>query len=229
MTEHTTRRPKVVAIVAAYNEGPRLARVMEVLSSYPRFDKVVIVDDGSTDDTWLQAMMQRGRSTDAEARKIIVHTGPNRGKGGAMQLGVELSDPDVIFFCDADIIGLTHDIIDQTLDPVLVGGKEMMVAMRGRSLYAHLPFTIEMAAKLGGERALTRDLWDSVPPRFKKSYMIETALNYTAGRSLGFGFKIMPGLSQVVKEQKRGFLRGIAQRIGMILDVVVAHLMLRLF
>ena len=226
MTERGPTRCKIVAIVAAYNEGPRLAKVIEVLSSYPRFDQVVVVDDGSTDDTFLVAL--RARPPYPAEHNVVIHTSiHNRGKASAMQTGVELSDPDVIFFCDADIVGLTHEMIDQTLDPVLAGGKEMMIAMRDRSLYA-LPFTIDMVAKLGGERAVTRDLWDSVPSRFKSNYMIETALNYTADRSLGFGFKIMPGLSQVVKEQKRGYLLGFLQRVRMIADIVVAHVILRL-
>lgn len=216
--EHT--RSKIVAIVAAYNEGPRIQKVIEVLSSYPRFDKIVIIDDGSTDDTYIKALA-------VKYENMIVHTQPNNGKGSAMELGVQLSDPDIIFFCDADILGLTHEMIDETLAPVLERRVGMMIAMRDRGLYWHLPYTIEMAAKLGGERALTRELWESVPAKFKSHYMIETALNYVADRSSGFDFKIMPGLSQVIKEQKRGFFLGFLQRIKMIYDVVKAHIVLR--
>lgn len=214
---------KVVAIVAAYNEGPRLLKVIEVLSSYPRFNNVVIIDDGSSDDTFLTALHAQQISL---RRHIIVHSSTkNIGKGGAMQLGVEISNPDVIFFCDADILGLTHEMIDETLAPVLAGDIDMMIAMRDRGLYWRLPFTIETAAKLGGERALTRELWETVPAKYKVDYMIETALNY---KSSGFDFKIMPGLSQVVKEQKRGFFRGLLQRIKMIYDVLKAHVILRI-
>lgn len=216
---------KIVAIVAAYNEGPRIAKVIEVLSSYPRFDQIIIVDDGSTDDTFVNALRARGE----HAGRVLVHTCiENEGKGAAMQRGVELTNPDIIFFCDADILGLTHEMIDQTLKPVLHGVTGMMIAMRDRGLYWHLPFAIEMAAKLGGERALTRELWESVPARFKSRFQIETALNYIADRSCGFMFRIMPGLSQVIKEQKRGFFRGLLQRIIMILDIVKAHILLRL-
>jgi len=216
---------KVVAIVAAYNEGPRIRKVMEVLSSYPGFDQIIIVDDGSTDDTYLTAL---GSRPPWPQQKVIVHTGPNKGKGAAMELGVQLSDPDVIFFCDADIVGLTHEIIDQTLEPVLSEQVCMMVAMRDRGLYWHLPFTIEMAAKLGGERAVSREMWESVPAKYKSRFMIETALNYIADRTCGFDFKIMPGLSQVIKEQKQGFFRGLFGRVKMIVDIIIAHIVLRI-
>jgi len=216
---------KVVAIVAAYNEGPRIQRVIEVLSSYPRFDQIIIVDDGSTDDTFITAL--RSRPPYPEPHSIVIHTGPNKGKAAAMQRAVEMSDPDIIFFCDADILGLTHEMIEETLAPVLAGRLGMMIAMRDRGLYWHLPFAIKAAAKLGGERALTRELWESVPAKYKQGYMIETALNYKAEATSGFDFKIMPGLSQVIKEQKRGFFRGLLQRIKMIADVVKAHVLLR--
>lgn len=223
MRRRSTFRPKVVAVVAAYNEGPRIAKVIEVLSSYPRFDEIVIVDDGSADDTFLRAL--RARPT---PHNIIIHTGPNQGKGAAMELGVQLSNPDIIFFCDADIVGLTHHMIRDTLEPVLRGDVGMMIAMRGRPLYSRAPFSIEMVAKLGGERAVTRKLWESVPARFKSRFMIETALNYIADRSCGFDYQIMPHLTQVIKEQKQGFFRGLTGRIKMIADILIAHIILRM-
>lgn len=218
---------RIVAILPAYNEGPRIRKVIEVLSSYPGFDEVYVIDDGSSDDTFLQAMA--ARPAYPAKHSVVIHSSKeNHGKGKAMQYAVEMSNPDVIFFCDADIIGLTHEMIDQTLEPVLAGRLDMMIAMRDRGMYWHLPLAIEAAAKLGGERALTRKLWDSVPARYKSGFMIETALNYAADRTTGFDFKIMPGLSQVIKEQKQGFFRGLVNRGKMIVDIIVAHIAIRL-
>src|SRR5450432_2941514 len=43
------RRPRRIAVVPAYNEEPMVAQVLEEL--YPLVDELVVVDDGSTDNT----------------------------------------------------------------------------------------------------------------------------------------------------------------------------------
>ena len=51
------RLPFISIIVPAYNEGPMIAQVLESLQRvrYPRFE-VVVVDDGSSDQTFLRAL-----------------------------------------------------------------------------------------------------------------------------------------------------------------------------
>ena len=74
---------------------------------------------------------------------------------------------------------------------------------------------------LGGERALTKDLWRFVPRIYRKGFQIEIALNYytkKSGRKMGFA--VMPGLSQVIKEKKRGFWLGLVQRLKMCAEVL---------
>jgi hypothetical protein len=51
---------------------------------------------------------------------------------------------------------------------------------------------------------------------YRKGFQIEIALNYytkKSGQKMAFG--VMPGLSQVIKEKKRGFWLGLWQRIKM--------------
>jgi glycosyltransferase involved in cell wall biosynthesis len=69
---------KRLAIVPAYNEGASIAHVLEELRSHaPEFD-VLVIDDGSTDDTARRAL-------DAGAR--VVRLPFNLGIGGAVQTG----------------------------------------------------------------------------------------------------------------------------------------------
>jgi glycosyltransferase involved in cell wall biosynthesis len=70
--------PRQLAIVPAYNESASIARVVSELREHaPGFD-VVVVDDGSTDDT-----SDRARSAGAE---VLRHP-YNLGIGGAVQSG----------------------------------------------------------------------------------------------------------------------------------------------
>ncbi len=208
----------VTAIVPAYNEGARIGVVLKVLATYPRFKEVIVVDDGSTDDTEAVA-----RSFDV----TYVKSEENRGKGRSMDRGVRLSKTDTLFFCDADVIGLTHAAIDEMVHPVLSGEVDMFIGMRNRKWYvAHQ--VLAFVPLLGGERALKKSLWEILPEYYKQGFRTEAALNYYALHfGNGFRFKIFRGLGQVIKERKYGLIQGTRQRWGMMYDVFLAQYKLR--
>ena len=66
---------RLLILIPAYNEGERVAGVVTAaLAHLP----VLVVDDGSTDDTALRAQ---------EAGATVLRQSPNRGKGAALRAG----------------------------------------------------------------------------------------------------------------------------------------------
>lgn len=72
-------RPRILCIAAAWNEGERIRRVVE---SVPKgvVDAIVVIDDGSTDDTAAHA---------EAAGAIVLRAEKNRGVGAALRLGFD--------------------------------------------------------------------------------------------------------------------------------------------
>jgi glycosyltransferase involved in cell wall biosynthesis len=207
---HEQRTPKVSAIIAAYNEKDTIVNVLRAVEGHPLVDEIIVVDDGSTDAT-----SARARETSAK----VITLEQNRGKAGAMSAGVRAARNDTILFLDADILGLTHEIITLTVTPVLTGKCGMFVAIRARRTY-WMNRLLYFIPVLGGERALTKDIWRNVPRIYRKGFQIEIALNYYTKKSgHKMAFAVMPGLSQVIKEKKRGFWLGLSQRIKMCAEV----------
>ena len=68
---------RVVAVIAAFNEGPHIGDV--VRGTRPHVDAVIVVDDGSTDDT--------AAAAEAAGAEVVRHAG-NRGKGVAVRSGL---------------------------------------------------------------------------------------------------------------------------------------------
>lgn len=85
---------KVCVIIAAYNEGPNIGPVVAAVRTVLKpSDEVLVVDDGSTDDT----------SAAAEAAgATVVRQAPNQGKGRAIQRGLREARGDVVLFLDGD-------------------------------------------------------------------------------------------------------------------------------
>jgi glycosyltransferase involved in cell wall biosynthesis len=84
---------RVLAVIPGYEEGPRIAAVV---TRSRRHLPVLVVDDGSTDDTAAQA---------AAAGAIVLPQRPNQGKGAALRMGFRraLADGfDAVVTLDAD-------------------------------------------------------------------------------------------------------------------------------
>jgi biofilm PGA synthesis N-glycosyltransferase PgaC len=92
--------PPVSVIVPAYNEGPVLERAIQSLLrlDYPEYE-VLIIDDGSPDDTLATAAALEGVY---EGVPVRVFSKPNGGKATALNLGIENSRHPFILCMDAD-------------------------------------------------------------------------------------------------------------------------------
>ncbi len=212
------KNAKIAAIVPAYNEERDIAGVLRELSSYGGFQEVIVVDDGSNDATAQIAATFPVR---------LMRHEKNRGKGAAMQSGVDASDAGIIFFCDADMRGLSHGLLDDILAPVLSGETDMVIAMRNWRMY-YAGFILSIIPILGGQRALTRSLWQKVPEKYRERFMVETALNFYARYwGNGYQYKVVAGLKQTIKERKYGFWRGLQARLKMSGEVIAAQVRLQ--
>jgi glycosyltransferase involved in cell wall biosynthesis len=202
----------ISAVVPARDECATIAGVIAALRAHPQIAEVIVVDDGSTDAT-----ADRARNEGAR----VISLPSSGGKAEAMEQGVAAARHDIIFFSDADLTGLTTDKVDLIVAPVVSGDYDMFVGVRGRKTY-WTNRLLHFTPILGGERALWRALWEQVPAAHKKNFQIEIALNYYAKlNGHRMGFRVVPGIGQLIKERKRGLLPGLWARTLMIRDIVV--------
>ena len=201
---------KISVIIPAYNEEKTIASVVLAAKNARRVSEIVVVNDGSTDNTSEEARNSGAKIIEIEKRQ---------GKGRAMDVGVKKAENSIICFVDADLNGLTPEMIQKISLPVLDGAYDMYVGIRGRKTYL-LNKILRFAPLLAGERAVTREVWEKIPDKFKKNFQIEIAMNYFAKQNgKKMGFEIIPGLSQTIKEKKYGFWIGFGKRIAMSWDI----------
>src|SRR5438067_12556811 len=96
--------PPLTVIIPAYNEGPMVARSIESVAAadYPRSRlQIVVVDDGSTDDTW--EYVSRAASRDPGLITTIRFAG-NRGKRAALQAGFLHARGEIVVTIDSDSV-----------------------------------------------------------------------------------------------------------------------------
>ena len=179
---------------------------------------VVVVDDGSDDGTGAKA-----RSAGAE----VIHLPENRGKGTAIAAGLVRCATPYIILMDADLVGLQKGHIEALLTPVSSGQAEMSVGIFRKGRW-NTDLAQKLSPNLSGQRALKTELLRQVPGLADARFDVEVVINTTAKEH---GWRVvyvpMSGVSQVTKEQKRGFARGFVHRMQMYYQLLRGWIRLR--
>lgn len=201
---------KSAVIIPAYNEEHTIGEVIGTVRQVPFVDEIIVVSDGSTDNT--------AAAAESHGAKVIPLT-ENLGKGGAMMVGVNNTEAEVVLFLDADLIGLQPGHVADLLLPVLEGRAEMTVGIfeHGRLATDLAQF---IAPYLSGQRAVKRDLFGQLSNLEMTRFGVEVALTRfakTAGISV---VEVeLKDMTHIMKEEKLGFLRGFLARLKMYWEI----------
>ena len=90
-----SRPPRVSIIVPTYNGSEHLPDCLAALKAAAGESEIIVVDDGSTDNTAAIAVRENVR---------VLRLSKNAGPGAARNYGVAHSHGDVVFFVDSDVV-----------------------------------------------------------------------------------------------------------------------------
>jgi dolichyl-phosphate beta-glucosyltransferase len=163
------RTPDLSIVVPAFNEAQRIVPTLAALASAaaartPAFE-ILVVDDGSTDDT---AAIVR-RLAEAGPALRLVETRPNRGKGHAVRVGMLAARGAVRVMADAD--GSTPaEQLDALLAPIADGRAAVAVGSR----------------YVGGRAASDQPWWRRLWSRLVNAYVQRALVPGVADTHCGF-------------------------------------------
>lgn len=213
--ENTELMKPVSVIIPAYNEAKRIQAVLSVLQPVTYIEKIIVVDDGSTDTTGdvVIACQQH------DPRIQLIRNDRNRGKGQSVFNAWEYCSTSHILMLDADLSGLTTEHIHQLCAPVLENKADMTLGLFKGGHFA-TDFSHWAAPWLTGQRCLRSEVLGNISMEAASGYGIETALTVLA-RQLHYRVRrvYMIGVSHPPGEIHRGGLPGLINRVKMYLQI----------
>jgi len=122
-------------LIPAFNEARTIAEVIDRVSQLPFEKQLIVIDDGSTDET--PAILERlseGRDD------MVVIRQENRGKGAAIRAGIPRIEGEIVVIQDAD---MEYDPaeVPSLIDPIVQGHADVVYGSRlagGRPQRAYL-------------------------------------------------------------------------------------------
>ncbi|UMZ73937.1 glycosyltransferase family 2 protein [Natranaerofaba carboxydovora] len=150
----------ISVIIPAYNEGDLIYKTVSGAKSVPLINQVLVIDDGSSDNTSLEAK---------RAKAEILRIDSNKGKGNALNTGLQYATEDIIAFIDADL-GVSSCELIELAGPVINNEVDISIAKFKKtnnskgfgfvrflaSLCVYLITGKYISAPLSGQRVMTK-------------------------------------------------------------------------
>lgn len=203
---------KIAAVLPAYNEASRIADVVRSVCMAPSIAEVIVVNDGSTDDTAARVRAVGGA--------VLLSLPHNQGKGGAMAAGADATDADVLVFLDADLRGLRPEHVEALVAPVKTGRVAMAVGKfhGGRRI---TDWSQRLAPSISGQRAIKRAVFEQIPAIACARFGVEMAITrFCRHYRVPTETVVLRGVTHPMKEEKLGFVRGWSARGRMYTEIL---------
>ncbi|SDY57075.1 Glycosyl transferase family 2 [Evansella caseinilytica] len=171
---------KADVIIPAYNEANRIATTLTALSGQPWVNELIVVDDGSCDDTFSIARQKSNKTMRHER---------NFGKQAAVYTGLKQAEADWIVMLDADLgktasegekllVPLASEEIDITIAVLPQNAKGGFGFVKRRAQRIVLQHTgVHLTAPLSGQRAFHRSWIPVILANEGVGYGLEMYLN----------------------------------------------------
>ncbi len=138
----------ISVILPVYNPSPgwadnAIGESLKLSSSLPSEDfEFIMVNDGSTSDIY----SNEKDKISASHIKLIEYS-PNQGKGEALRRGVAASSGELIIYTDIDF-PYTQASIRQVIAILQSGRKDIVIGIKDKEYYAHVPAFRRFVSKL---------------------------------------------------------------------------------
>ena len=177
---------RVVALVAARDEADRIGDTVTALRGIARVSEVVVVDDGSRDDTASRALA---------AGATVLRLDRSRGKGRALEGALRrVPAAEAWLLADGDLGGTASEL-GPVLESVLTEEADLAIAVfppgpaggfglvkRASARAIRLLAGLEVREPLSGQRALSGTALEAVRP-LARGFGVETAMTIDAARA----------------------------------------------
>lgn len=204
----------ISCIICAFNEAPRIGKVLAVAAVHPALGEVIVVDDGSVDGT-LDIVKQFPLVR-------VIARGTNGGKSAAMVDGIAAARGELLMLLDADLKGLAPEHISALAAPVLAGRADVSISLRQNSLAVFRAIGLDFVS---GERVVRKALLHEVLSEIEAlpRFGIEVFMNrLIIDRRLRVAVTHWPHVTQARKTEKLGYWRGVRAEWRMIADLLKA-------
>lgn len=114
----------VSVVIPAYNEAPSIAAVVTAMAAVARWHEIIVIDDGSTDDT-----EERARHAGA----VVVRHPYNKGNGAAVKSGTRRASGEFVLVIDGDG---QHRAADSRRLVAKLGDYDLVIGARSPSTQA---------------------------------------------------------------------------------------------
>lgn len=105
---------KISVVIPAYNESRTVGKVIKEAFRLPEVTELILVDDGSTDNT--QEKIIRFKK---DHRFVFIRHKINHGKGSALKTGITRAKNETVLLLDADLKNITVHKIRKIITPVI--------------------------------------------------------------------------------------------------------------
>jgi glycosyltransferase involved in cell wall biosynthesis len=189
-------------IVPFFNENTRVETVVYSLLQSTLVNQIICVDDGSINPP---------KFTLKDKRLHLIRHPNNRGKTAAIRTGLQYVKTPYVCLCDADLKGLTSQIVDTCIGTAIKSQSDMFIMRLTHTMYITQLMRLDML--FSGQRIVRTNILLNALAEPIVGYQLETALNRVSIRqNLMVTYADVP-ISQYRKKDKRGLITGIRQDI----------------
>ena len=205
----------ITCIIPAYNEQLGIEGVLKAAVGHPLLTEILVVDDGSTDNTPLILDEWKGRV------RVLTHS-RNKGKKDAVQTGLLHASQPYILFLDADLVNLSTKDIDRLIKPVIENRTHLTLSLRKNSTMYCPYYKLLGIDFFTGERCGKKELFSEGYTMGPNGYSIELFFNeYILENKLRF-LVVSIDASGLSKPKKLGFIKGHVSQFKMMRDIFMA-------